>query len=115
MNARALLFAGVGAALVATGWPLLEPGTHHFAALTLSSLLWLLPVALTFICSISLLAHESIALVRAVLERPSRRPAVSALGGAAHFKDEPAPSDSPPLCMFSRRGPPAVLCIPLST
>jgi hypothetical protein len=115
LSAAGVVAIGLSAAAIAVFWPLLEPGTHHFGIATLASLLWLLPIALTFACSIALFAHESAALMREILETAVLELRAPVSTHTVRFKPRVVVRVQTRTRMFSRRGPPRVLQVQPST
>jgi hypothetical protein len=104
--ANAVMVAA-GAAAFAVIWPLLEPNRHDVSSEICMSLLWVLPVALTFICSLSIFASESFQVVRTI-------GAIIRFREQAHPPAQELPKDTAPfsvteiiIAINSRRGPPA--------
>jgi len=99
--------AAVGAAVVAGLWPLLEPG-GRFGLENLLSLLWLIPVMLTFVCSIAIFARQSLSLVRAIAAITISRTLTQPTPPSRISSNR---SRSPRTILsrqFSRRGPPVL-------
>jgi hypothetical protein len=96
-----------GAALFTVIWPLLERNHHDVGSEICMSLLWMVPVALTFICSLSIFAQESLHVVRAIA-------AIVRFRAHVHPPAQTLPKESPRtsaaeiiIAAISRRGPPA--------
>jgi hypothetical protein len=110
-----LLFAAVGAAVIALSWPMIEGGIPAFAADALQSLCWALPILLVFLCSVFVFAQESLSVIRALS-------AIAILIARDHngkyvASEDPDVTAAPMLQRwFSRRGPPQLLLSqPIST
>jgi hypothetical protein len=109
MPRTGLVVAGVlGAAAIAMLWPLLEPG-GHVGAESVVSLLWLIPVMLTFVCSIAIVTKESLHLVRAIVAVLVTRTRKCAETRCPVVNDRRIAPGTILTRLFSRRGPPPLV------
>jgi hypothetical protein len=107
--------AGI-AALVAVLWPFLELDRHGAGSEVVTSLLWVLAVAVTFVCGLSIFARESLQVIRAIVAIARLRGDVPAEARVFAELDAALTLARTWADSISRRGPPAAaLEVPLRT